>query len=528
MRKLAATILSFLIVTVAVSQTSLSFYHLGRTTYQNSSLNPAWIPDGKLFIGLPGLSGVHVHVNNKLSYNQLFTKESDSVLLDINKALKGLQGQNMASAQVNVNLFHVGYRFPQGAVISLFANERVEVDALYPEQLIDYVWNGNDNFLDDKIRIGRVGAQVSHFREIGIGYAYSVNGQLDFGMRAKYLMGFFDASTPGNFKANLTSSGEFFQLEGELKNARLRTAGVDIYSEDPVNGEVIDLASHLLGSGNSGLALDLGVEYKLSRYYSVSASILDLGYINWKTNVVNHTLNDTTFTYRGVNLDGIGDVREALEDSLFNKFETNETNETYKNWLPVKAYGSWIYHYDSQLDFYGTVGMRLIQGQLKMLYGGGMTRRFGRVFTGSLSATKLPQQFFNIGAAFAVNGGPVQFYMAADQVINFSAPDAKAFDFRFGINFRFMGRDENLASNSSTTSFANGKPGSNGTLKGPKGVDASIFHGRQVKTKKRDGIYSIIKKQKKRDIKNKRTEKRAVQRRSLNGRAGVKNKNEEE
>ena len=56
-------------------QTSLSFYHLGDATYQNSNLNPAYIPDGRWFIGLPVLSGVHVHANNKFSYNQLISKD---------------------------------------------------------------------------------------------------------------------------------------------------------------------------------------------------------------------------------------------------------------------------------------------------------------------------------------------------------------------------------------------------------------------------------------------------------------------
>lgn len=514
MRKVSTTILAFFFLYLAHGQTSLSFYHLGNATYQNSSLNPAWIPEGKVFIGLPGLSGIHLHVNNKLSYNDLFTKENNQVILDIDKGLTNLQAQNLISLQTNVSLLHIGYKFNNGATLSLFANERVEADVLIPKELVDYLWNGNDNFLDQKIRVGQVGVQASHFREIGIGYAYSVNGQFDFGLRAKYLMGFLDVSTPANATANLTTSGEYFQLDGELKNASLRTSGIDIY-----DGSEGDLGTHLTGNGNTGFAIDLGGEYKLNRYYSIAGSILDLGWINWKENITNYTLNDTTFTYSGVNLDGVGDIRETLEDSLFSKFETNETTETYRNWLPVRAFGSWIYHYNRSTDLYATAGTRLIQGQFKMLYGGGITRRFGRVFTGSLSATKLPQQFFNVGAAFAVNGGPVQLYMAADQIINFSAPDFKAFDFRVGINFKFRAKDDPLSSNSSITSYGGGKPGSNGTIKGPKGVDSPIFLGKQVKAKKKDGIYSIIPKQNRREIeKNKRSQGKKVKKSSLNGR----------
>ncbi|MEP1096673.1 MAG: DUF5723 family protein [Cyclobacteriaceae bacterium] len=509
MRKITVTILATLIATTLLGQTSMSFYHLGKTTYQNSELNPAWVPEGRLFIGLPVLSGIHWHANNKLSYNDLFTRESDnSILLDIDKGITNLQKENLTSFQANVNLFHVGFKFPAGAFISVFANERVQADVLYPKKLIEFAWNGSDGFLDDKIKIGNVGLTANHFREIGVGYAYSVNSQIDFGVRVKYLMGFLNASVPGNAKADFTTSAEFFQIDANLENAQLRTAGLDIYS-----GDEGDIGSHLVSSGNTGFAIDIGGEYKLNRYYSIAGSILDLGFINWKTNVVNQTLNDTTFTYSGVNLDGVGDLVDVLEDSLFDKFDIVETNESYRAWLPVRAYGSWIYHYDRNMDFYASLGARLVQGQLKFLYGGGITRKFGRIATLSATALKMPQQFINIGAAFAVNGGPVQLYMAADQVINFSAPDFKAFDFRFGINFRFRGRDTGLTSNSSVTNYSKGfgKSNNDGTLDGPKGVDSGSFLGKKVKNKKRDEIYSIIPRQKKPDVDTEGTPKKKVQ-----------------
>ena len=496
MRKLSLTILAALITTTLLGQTSMSFYHLGKETFQNNSLNPAWVPKGRLFIGLPVISGIHLHVNNALSYNETFTKENNSILLDRDKILSNIKNQNLVSGHANISLFHVGFKFPAGAFISLFANERVEADLLFPRELLEVGIDGNDPLLGDKVKIGNVGLMASHFREIGIGYAYSVNGQIDFGIRAKYLMGFANASVPGNAKADITTNADFFQMDVNLQNAQLRTAGLDILS-----GDEGDIGSHLVSSGNTGFAIDIGGEYKLNRYYSISGSLLDLGWINWKTNVVNQTLTDTTFTYSGVNLDGVGDLVDALEDSLFDKFDATETNETYKTWLPVRAYGSWIYHYDRSMDFYASVGARYIQGQLKFLYGGGVTRRFGKIATLSASALKLPQQFFNVGAAFTVNGGPVQFYMAADQVINFSAPDFKAFDFRFGINLKFRERDTGLRSSSSLArSKGFGKSNNDGTLEGPKGIDSGSFLGKKVKSKKRDEIYSIIPRQKKPDV----------------------------
>ncbi|MEQ9007897.1 MAG: DUF5723 family protein [Ekhidna sp.] len=464
------------------------------------------------------LSGIHVNVNNKVSYYETFTKESDRTLIDIDKILGELQNQNMLSSTVSINLLHVGYRLDAGPLLSFVANERVEVDFLYPKQMVNYVWNGNEQFLNEDVKVSKIGLRASHFREFGLGLAAPINDQLTAGIRAKFLVGFANVSVPGNAKAILHSDGEAFQLNAEWKNAQLRTSGLDIYSGE--NGfDNQDLVSHLIMNGNTGFAIDLGGTYHLNRYYTITGSIVDIGFINWKENIENQVLTDTSFRYNGVDLAELDDIEQTLEDSLFSKFETTENNDPYKSWLPVTAHGSWIYHYSPKMDFYVTAGTRLVQRQLKMLYGGGVTYKFGRAFTASASATKLPQQFFNLGAAFTAKAGPVQLYMAADQIVNFSVPDAKAIDYRFGMSFAF-GQRRSKEPESGL---------SRGPIAGAKGVDTNVFLGKKVKTKKRDGIYSIIKRQKRRDLKNKRTQRdNDVKKKSLNGRRGKKNTDDNE
>ena len=513
MRKLATTIL-ILTTTICFSQTSLSFQHLGNATFQNNIINPSLIPDGKFFLGLPVLSGVHVNVNNKFSYNEGFTVESTRTLVDIPKIIDNLQRQNMLSTKVEINLLHLGYKLKSGVLLSFVANERVEADFLYPKEMVEYVFTrGNSQFLNEDVRISRIGLRASHFREFGLGIAAPVNDQLTVGLRGKLLVGFADASLPGGTKAILNTNGEAFQIDAEWEKATLRTSGFDIYDE--TEG---DLGSHLVMNGNKGFAIDIGGTYKLNRYYTITGSVVDLGFINWKENINSYSLADTTFNYSGVNIEELDNIQTTLEDSLFSKFETTDTFDPYKGWLPVTAYGSWIYHYSPKTDFYVSAGTRLVQRQIKMMYGAGVTQKFGKAFTGSISVTKLPQQFFNVGAAFTVKGGPVQMYMAADQVINFSVPDAKAFDFRFGMSFAFGSRPEKeIESGLSRAPIA-----------GAKGLDTNVFLGKKVKTKKRDGIYSIIKRQKRRELKNKRTKRGGdVEKKSLNGRSGKKNTSSE-
>ena len=104
-------------------------------------------------------------------------------------------------------------------------------------------------------------------------------------------------------------------------------------------------------------------------------------------------------------------------------------------------------------------------------------------------------------------------YMAVDQIVNFSVPNAKAFDFRLGIN---------LAIGTEEYSFEN--PYEKRKIPDAKGLDTNTFLGKKIKTKKRRGVYSIIKKQRKRGLKNKRTKRdNAIEKKSLNGRTGKKN-----
>lgn len=509
MKKIATTIL-FLTTLTCFSQTSLSFQHLGNATFQNNLINPSLIPEGRFFIGLPVLSGVHINVNNKFNYNEGFTVESTRTLVDVPKIISNLQRQNMVSTKVDVNLLHFGYKLKSGALLSFVANERIEADFLYPKEMLEYVFTrGNSEFYNQDVKISKIGLRATHFREFGLGIAAPVNDQLTVGIRGKFLIGFANASLPGGTKAILNSNGEAFQIDAEWKKAILRTSGFDIYDET-----VGDLGSHLIMNGNKGFAIDIGGTYKLNRYYTITGSVVDLGFINWNENIKSYSLADTTFNYSGVNLEDLDDIDQTLEDSLFSKFETTDTFDPYKSWLPVTAYGSWIYHYSPKTDFYVSAGTRLVQRHLKMMYGAGVTQKFGKVFTGSLSVTKLPQQFFNVGAAFVVKGGPVQMYMAADQVINFSVPDAKAIDFRFGMSFAFGNRPEKEAESGL----------SRAPINGARGIDTNVFLGKKVKTKKRDGIYSIIKRQKRRELKNKRTKRDGdVDKKSLNGRSGKKN-----
>lgn len=474
-----------------LAQSSLSFYHLGNATYQNSYLNPSMIPRGKVFVGLPALSGVHVGFNNKFAYRDVVVQGESGRYVDLNTTLSALQRRNMVSTNLDIALLHIGITNPQGIHFSFIANERIEVDFLYPKSLIEFAIAGNGTMTGQKLKIGKTRMAGTHFREFGLGFAAPVKGQdATVGARLKFLQGFANASTNGSFQADLTTDPVSYAIILDMHSAELRTSGLDIYQ-----GKTGDIASHMIFNGNMGTALDLGMSWDMDRNNSFAFSIADLGFISWKEDIKNHVIPDTSMVYSGFDLKGIRSITRTVQDSLINRYKDRKTtnNEAYTTFTSPKVFGSWVYHTPAAGDVVSTVGTRFIQGQWKWTLGVGYRHRFGNFFTGSLNVTRLPQQFLNVGAALAVRGGPAQFYLAADQVVNFDATAFRAFDVRVGLNLVFGAGEKQAESPFASKQKAYKAQRSK--------VGSSSFLGSKVEVKGQEEIYTIITKQDRRNPK---------------------------
>jgi|GEM_PF-463811 len=485
MRKISLYIALLILVSFSSpGQSSLSFYNLGNATFQNTFLNPALIPEGKVFIGLPVLSGVHLNFNNKSNYSNVITRGETQNQIDLNSYLGSLQKNNMTHVSANVNLFHLAISTKPGQMFSVFANERMETDFLYDKSLMEFAINGNGAHLGETVKIGKTRLNSTYYREYGIGYAATVQKiGLTVGVRAKYLQGFVNASTAPGFQANLTTDAQTYALNLDLQNGTLRTSGLNA-----IQGNSGYSGSYLVSNNNKGAAFDLGITLKKNDRLTIAASLLDVGFISWNDDIKNHTEGDTSMVYSGINLKKPDQIEQTIKDSLINRFKDRKTEsyDPYKTWLSPKMYLSGTYNVRKGGDVIGTFGTRYVMGQMKFLFGAGYRQQVGKFFVGSVNVTKLPQQFLNLGAALAIKGGPAQFYIAADQVVLYDMTKFKSFDFRVGLNFVFGKHDSE-----SISAAARGTKSNSGKSKG--GIDS--FLGSKVQVKGKEGIYTIIKKQ---------------------------------
>ena len=465
----------------SLAQEGTSFYHLGSATIQSTAFNASYFPKGDFFVGLPVLSGISLYANNRFSYNDVVIKKGDINEINLNKLVSSMGAANSFSFHGTISLAHIGFRAPSGLGVSLFANERLAANFVYPKEIAEFLFKGNGDMVGQKIDIGKFGASINYYREYGLGLAYEFDGRLKVGARLKYLQGFVNLSTPHNFNATLKTSNENYQFEADWQNFQLRTAGISQFSDEAINEE--DLASYFISNGNSGFAIDLGLEYKLNRYYALALAINDIGYIGWKEHIQTSGLSDSTFVYAGVELQG-GDIIDSIS-LVSDKFKVDTTYEQYTSFLPANIIGSIVYTPVNGTDVITTLNAKIIQGQINPGFGLGIRQTVSSNVIISASVTKLPQQFFNVGLGFAAKLGPVQLYMATDKILGYSAPSIKWAQVRLGMNLVFGGAESDSKSGKSGTS-------TQGSYGNGKGVKTYSFHGQKIEAKKYEDIYTIV------------------------------------
>lgn len=315
--KLALAAIALLTVTSAQAQYLRTSYFMSETPYR-LNLNPALAPE-KGFVNIPVIGHVNAAVNsNSLDYSDVIdiVKNSDeSDYFTSNDFMNRLKATNNVGINMGTDIaaagwwrgknfwsFNIGLKVNGGASVplELFTFLR-EMKGL---ETIDY-----SNYLRN---IGKQELNVNAYTELAAGYARNINDRLSVGGRLKVLLGV------GNMNLKVNNATIATKLQGVDPNtdwskvtasdlsgvtgsasidmdANLDYSfkGLDLISNS--NGYVDDIKfeSHDLGIAGGGVAIDAGVSYRVTPAVTLSAAILDLGFIKWSKN---STVTGTTQT----------------------------------------------------------------------------------------------------------------------------------------------------------------------------------------------------------------------------------------
>ena len=439
------------------AQQDMSMYQF-RGLMQASYMNPAFSGNHKVSIGLPGLSSLYLSYNNNafdgrdlfnssydLSLSSLLnpSEEDGSLLNYLNNPAaitSKLAEKNYLMTNIQADLFHFQYNTGKHS-FGFNVTQKVSGMVIFPKSLFELIQNGNGGAnLGKPLSVNGLGPDFNHYREYGLSYSQIVNDKIQVGARLKLLSGFQNVSFNNTQLTWTTDTLDYsWDVEGAFS---LNSSGV-IGVED-----MFSVSNLINGAGNRGFGLDLGISYNLTDDLNLSASVSDLGFINWSNNLRSLSTDNFEFSFDGIDVfstndstslsDLLSNTQDEILDSV-NPVEDSLTNYTTRLHPRVMLGGN--YSISEKLN----LGL-LLHGQFygpATKYGASVSARY-QIFN-SLSAmanyTVTDKTFNNVGHGLMFDAGPVQVYAMTDNILGLNISNTRNLHARAGVNIKFGKRN---------------------------------------------------------------------------------------
>ena len=463
-RVLITSICLVLVGLVTQAQNNLTLYNM-KPIPQKFYANPANPSDAKIFIGVPGAS------SNYLDFGITAFKLQDLVdaiqpdangdtTFRLSEFTKGFKKKNYISVNNSVDLFSFGFKLKNNY---FFLNTSVinNVRFTAPGDFFQFISQGNGGSnLNRKFDFG-FGLDMLSYAEIGIGYSRKLlDEKLTVGGRVHFIKGLATFSTESSefdFTTDKNTFDYYLQSDIEINSAvsfnklpAISPFDSTFKPSDSIGFQ--EVVNSFFKGGNRGMALDIGVTYKHTDKITLSASITNLGKINWNTNTYNWRSRDPGATYQFTGLEIANalkfeerDIEEAfnqLGDTLRSVFRLDNNTESFSTGLFAQFYVGGNYNltknHNAGVLLHGSFYNKTIDPAITLSWNSKLTRVLGV----SASYSVANNSFVNAGLGFTLNGGPVQTYFVSDNLLGiFAHRKVNTFNMRAGLNVT-IGRGE--------------------------------------------------------------------------------------
>ena len=434
------------------AQQDLTLYNMP-AIQQSMYANPSQMPQSKINIGLPVLSSIYLNLGNSgfKATDLIKSGPGDSNHLDVNNMLSKLGTNNNLNISAQIDLFSFGLRLGKN-YFSFSVIEKADVYFTYPKNFLQWVWEGNGAFLGQNTSFN-FGLNALHYREYGVGYARELTDKLTIGGKLKYLYGMEDIWAENSDVTFNTASSDYGYTTSD--NVDINTSGFGPGTTGFHPNEILT-PNYLLNRNNTGMAADIGATYKFNDKITFSASLIDLGYINWRSYTSNYT-SSGAFNFDGVDITKFtsGDTNslQNLEDSAKNAFHAGTSHQSYTTMLPAQVYLDANYKLSQRANAGLLLYGQFVNSILVPAAAASYNFKLSDWFSVSATYAYMNRDATNVGIGFAITG-PVQFYLVSDNVVGFFLPQSsKTVNVRMGINLCFGRKSEKAASDSSKASF---------------------------------------------------------------------------
>ena len=284
----------------AAAQTINSAYFTENYKFRHM-LNPAF-GNEQNYVSIPALGNISVNTHGNFGYqdvimsNPMYPSLSSKKMttfmnpyISAEDALSGFStGNNRITGDVSLTILSAGFK-AFGGYNTIEINSRTTTGVSLPYELFEFAKNTGNHSYD----IGDINAHAQSFAEIAFGHSRQINDKLRLGAKLKVLVGLGRADVKmRNMKADLTAEDKW-TITGEA-TADVSMKGFSYVSEEKkynIEGSgtyerVNDVDLDGVGVGGFGMAIDLGGVYEINEDWTVSASVLDLGFISWTNDML--------------------------------------------------------------------------------------------------------------------------------------------------------------------------------------------------------------------------------------------------
>ncbi len=433
------TVIALLVSVHSNAQQSNTFYLL-HDVPQSNLLNPAVQIKCKWFVGIPGLSSTHLSYSNTAFTYEDLTEGNTWNLENVERQMHRV---DLYGAELSLQALAIGHRH-KSFYFNFSINEKAHLYQTVPGNMASMAVNGNGPFIGEEARFNPFRPFGIYVREYAFGTSKVINRTITAGVRAKLLFGKAGISSGQSSMRVYTGENRFDLLaEGayELNSSLPLTVEED--AEGHITGitvNEINYAQFLLNRGNPGIALDLGIIYRYNEKLSLSASLLDIGILRWRTDL-NSISAEGSIVYEGiragVDVVSLGFLEEII-DSLQNAFNTSVSQNPYTSLLPMQLYLGGSYLLKEHLSI-GVVNRNLLfRSKLHSSITLSATADLKKHVLATLSWSYLNKSIRNLGGAIAWHGKGFQFHLVSDNLLGFLQPfDTRTINLRVGCNFMF-------------------------------------------------------------------------------------------
>lgn len=351
--KLLGVFVIMLVCTFSANAQFLRTSYFMEGTHYRQQLNPALTPT-KGYFNLPVIGAVNATVgSSSLGYQDIIDIIDDGGDFYKNPDFMGrLKSNNNININFNTEILSAGWykgknfwSFNIGLRTDIGANLTKDLFSFLNEvDEIENTWN------NDEFNIGNQQLNIQAYTEVGLGLSRQINSRLTVGGRVKVLLGignlemkikqaYMKANLPNETRINDIANTQFTsdwqnevnRLKNEI-NGYNATLNVDASLESSFKGlelpenengyiDDLDFDAGKIGFAGYGVGIDLGASYKILDNLTVSASVLDLGFLSWSksstkmaTATGNIAMDGKDYVKRFENVSTLEEAQKVLKD----------------------------------------------------------------------------------------------------------------------------------------------------------------------------------------------------------------------